>query len=77
MATHHKRSDSTSSASESSLIDALDDAAETDDFDWAGLRERRLEALKAELKQKEFLGDGRHGQLTQMHNEKDLIEISS
>lgn len=63
--------------SASSLIDNLDDAAEKDDFDWKGLRERRLEAIRAEVKRNEDSKDDRHGTLTELSNEKELITTSA
>jgi hypothetical protein len=72
-----RRASNSSSISASSLIDDLDEAAEKDDFDWKGLRERRLEALKAEVKRNEASKDDRHGRLTEVTNEKELISTSA
>lgn len=72
-----RRASDASSVSASSLIDDLDEAAEQDDFDWKGLRERRLEAIKAEVKRNEASKDDRHGRLTEVTNEKELISTSA
>jgi hypothetical protein len=59
------------------LIDDLDEAAEKDDFDWKGLRERRLDALRAEVRRNDESKDDRHGRLTEVVNEKELISTSA
>jgi hypothetical protein len=75
--THTRRRSDASSLSASSLIDDLDEAAENDNFDWKGMRERRLEALKQEVKRNEENKDHRHGRLSEVTNEKELIGTSA
>lgn len=75
--TRIRRASNASSLSASSLIDDLDEAAEKDDFDWKGLRERRLEALRAEVKRNEESKDARLGRYSEVTNEKELISTSA
>ncbi len=50
---------------------------EKDDFHFGGLRERRLEALKAEMDKAKTLRESDHGKLTEISNEKEVIQTSA
>lgn len=48
-----------------------------DDFDIGGLREKRLEMLKAELDKAKNMRESDHGRLTEITDEKEVIRMSA
>ena len=50
---------------------------EKDDFDSGRLRERRLEALKTEMDKARAFRESDHGKLTEISNEKEVVQESA
>jgi len=57
--------------------DALFDELEKDDLDLAGMREEKLEALKAEMTKAKNMREADHGRLTEITDEKQVIKTSA
>ena len=57
--------------------DALFAELERDDFDMGGMREKRLEALKAQMTKVKDLRETDHGRLTEVMDEKEVIRTSA
>lgn len=70
-----------SSGQHDHLSDADDDELleelEKDEFDIAGFREQRLEALKAEMAKAQNMRESDHGRLTEITDEKEVIRTSA
>lgn len=50
---------------------------EKDDFDIGGLREKRLEALKAEMSKAKDMRESEHGRYTEITDEKQVVQTSA
>ena len=57
--------------------DALFEELEKDDYDLGGIRERRLEALKTQLAKVKDMRETDHGRLTEIMDEKHVIQTSA
>lgn len=57
--------------------DELLEELEKDEFDIAGFREQRLEALKAEMAKAQNMRESDHGRLTEIIDEKEVIRTSA
>ncbi|KAG8685453.1 hypothetical protein FRC09_014734, partial [Ceratobasidium sp. 395] len=57
--------------------DKLFEELEKDEFDMSGLREKRLEELKAQIAQVRDMRENEHGRLTEITDEKDVIKTSA
>jgi hypothetical protein len=57
--------------------DELFEDLEKDDYDMGGIREQRLEALKAQMTKVKDMRESDHGRLTEIMNEKEVIQTSA
>ncbi|CEL59826.1 Queuine tRNA-ribosyltransferase-like protein OS=Schizosaccharomyces pombe (strain 972 / ATCC 24843) GN=SPAC2F3,13c PE=3 SV=4 [Rhizoctonia solani AG-1 IB] len=57
--------------------DKLFEELEKDEFDMSGLREKRLEELKAQISQVRDMRENEHGRLTEITDEKEVIKTSA
>ncbi|KAG8744089.1 hypothetical protein FRC12_014876 [Ceratobasidium sp. 428] len=57
--------------------DKLFEELEKDEFDMSGLREKRLEELKAQIAQVRDMRENEHGRLAEITDEKDVIKTSA
>ncbi|KAG9086556.1 hypothetical protein FRC06_003030 [Ceratobasidium sp. 370] len=57
--------------------DKLFEELEKDEFDMSGLREKRLEELKAQIAQVRDMRENEHGRLTEITDEKEVIKTSA
>ncbi|KAG8693704.1 hypothetical protein FRC08_008959 [Ceratobasidium sp. 394] len=57
--------------------DKLFEELEKDEFDMSGLREKRLEELKAQIAQARDMRENEHGRLTEITDEKEVIKTSA
>jgi hypothetical protein len=69
---------SSSSISDSELLDALEDQTEkADGFDYGGFRAKRLEEMKEAMERANAARDDRFGRVVDIRNERELISTSS
>ncbi|KAG8745771.1 hypothetical protein FRC10_007032 [Ceratobasidium sp. 414] len=57
--------------------DKLFEELEKDEFDMSGLREKRLEELKAQIAQVRDMRENEHGRLVEITDEKEVIKTSA
>ncbi|ELU45595.1 hypothetical protein AG1IA_00378 [Rhizoctonia solani AG-1 IA] len=57
--------------------DKLFEELEKDEFDMSGLREKRMEELKAQIAQVRDMRENEHGRLTEITDEKEVIKTSA
>lgn len=75
----HKSRDTDDNDDDGALSDddALFAELEKDDFDIGGYRERRIEALKAQMTKVKDMRETDHGRLTEIFDEKEVIRTSA